>query len=269
VQPMKLESDSDKMLAEKDGPIGWLIFNNPQRHNAMSLDMWAAVPGIVAQFEADPAVRVVVLRGAGDKAFVSGADISEFEQVRNSREETLKYDEVGDRASKAIHACTKPTIAMINGYCIGGGMGIAVSCDLRLCSDKSRFGVPAAKLGVGYQYPGVKKLMDLVGPAFTKEIFYTGRQFSAQEALAMKLVNRVLPEEQLEGYVREYAGTMAGNAPLTIGAVKVTVTELLKDLAARDMARSEAAVVACFDSEDYKEGRRAFMEKRPPVFQGR
>jgi enoyl-CoA hydratase/carnithine racemase len=266
---MKLEAHSDKMIAEKDGPIGWLVFNNPKRHNAMSLDMWAAVAPIVAQFVADPDVRVVVLRGAGDRAFVSGADISEFEQVRSSREETLKYDAVGEQASLALYHCPKPTVAMINGYCIGGGMGIAAACDLRLCSDKSRFGVPAAKLGVGYQYPGVKKLMDLVGPAFTKEIFYTGRQFSAQEALVMKLVNRVLPEEQLEGYVREYAGTIAGNAPLTIGAVKVTTNELLKDAAQRDLARSEAAVVACFDSEDYTEGRRAFMEKRSPVFQGR
>ena len=266
---MQRESYSDKMLAETDGPIGWLIFNNPARHNAMSLDMWAAVPRIVADFVADERVRAIVLRGAGERAFVSGADISEFESVRASREETERYDAVGEQATASLYHCPKPTIALVRGYCIGGGMGIAVACDLRLCAEGARFGVPAAKLGVGYQYPGVRKLMDLVGPSFTQEIFYTGRQFSAQEALAMGLVNRVLPEEQLEGALRELAGTLAGNAPLTLGAVKATVAELRKDPAQRDLARSEALVAACFASEDYQEGRRAFMEKRPPAFRGR
>lgn len=266
---MKLESYSDKMIAEKDGAIGWLVFNNPARHNACTLGMWAAVPRIMEQFMADDEVRLIVLRGAGDRAFVSGADISEFENVRNSKEETLKYDAVGEQATSSVYYCHKPTLAMVNGYCIGGGMGIATACDLRICSEKSRFGVPAAKLGVGYQAGGVRKLMDLVGPAFTKEIFYTGRQFSAEEAQVMGFVNRVLPEEQLEGFVREYAGTIAANAPLTINAVKATVTQLLKDPDQRDLASSEALVAACFTSEDYVEGRRAFMEKRPPEFKGR
>ncbi len=266
---MKQDSYSERMLAEKDGAIGWLVFNNPQRHNAVSLDMWKAVPRIIDDFLADDAVRVIVLRGAGDRAFVSGADISEFEHVRADAGAVVEYDRVGDIATDAIAKSPKPTIAMINGYCIGGGAGIAISCDLRIASDKSRFGIPAAKLSVGYQYPGIRKLMGLVGPAFTKEIFYTARQFSAEEALAMGLVNRVVPEEQLEGYVREYAGTIAGNAPLTVRAVKATVDELLKDPEARDLARSEALVSACFTSEDYVEGRRAFMEKRPPVFKGR
>ena len=266
---MKLESYSEKMIAEKEGAIGWLIFNNPNRHNACSLDMWAAVSRIMEQFLADDEVRLIVLRGAGDRAFVSGADISEFESVRNSKEETIKYDQVGEEANNSVYYSTKPTIAMVNGYCIGGGMGIATACDLRICSEKSRFGVPAAKLGVGYQATGVRKLMDLVGPAFTKEIFYTARQFSAEEALAMGFVNRVLPEGQLEGYVREYAGTIATNAPLTIGGLKATTIELLKDPAERDLERSEALVSACFTSEDYVEGRRAFMEKRQPAFKGR
>jgi enoyl-CoA hydratase/carnithine racemase len=266
---MKLESPSEKVLAERDGPIGWIVFDNPQRHNAMSLDMWAAVAPLVERFAADEAVHAIVLRGAGERAFVSGADISEFEAVRASREATLAYDAVGEQASAALAHCPKPTVAMIHGYCMGGGVGIAVSCDLRLAAEGSRFGVPAAKLGVGYQYPGVRKLMDLVGPAFSKEIFYTGRQFSAEEALAMKLVNRVLPAGQLEGAVRELVAALAANAPLTLRAVKASVDELRKDPAGRDLARAEALVAACSASEDYAEGRRAFMEKRAPVFRGR
>lgn len=260
---------SDKMIARKEGGIGWMIFDNPARHNAMSLDMWEAVPEIMEQFLTDGEVRVIVLRGAGDRAFVSGADISEFESVRASEEETIKYDQVGDIATDSLLHSTKPTLALINGYCIGGGAAIAISCDLRIASEKSRFGIPAAKLGVGYQYPGIKKLMELVGPAFTKEIFFTGRQFSAEEALTMGLINRVVPEPQLESYVTEYAHTISCNAPLTLRAVKATVAELVKDPEARELDKSEALVQACFTSEDYIEGRRAFMEKRSPVFQGR
>lgn len=260
---------TEKMIARKEFGIGWMIFNNPQRHNAMSLDMWEAVPEIMADFAEDDEVRVIVLRGAGERAFVSGADISEFEKVRSSREETIAYDRKGDVAMASIFNSPKPTIAMVNGYCMGGGAAIAISCDLRMASDKSRFGIPAAKLGVGYQFPGIRKLMDLVGPSFTKEIFFTGRQFSAEEALAMGLVNRVLPAAQLEGYVVETAGTIAGNAPLTINAVKATVAELGKDPDQRDLVKTEALVAACFDSEDYAEGRTAFMEKRPPSFKGR
>jgi enoyl-CoA hydratase/carnithine racemase len=266
---MKLASYSERMQAERDGALGWIVFDNPARHNAVSLDMWAALPRIMADLVADPAVRVIVLRGAGERAFVSGADISEFEKVRASPQETRAYDAVGEQAMSALAACPKPTVAMVHGYCIGGGLALAISCDLRLCAEGARFGVPAAKLGVGYGAGGVRKLMALVGPAFTEEIFYTGRQFSAQEALAMGLVNRVLAPEQLEGAVRELAGTVAANAPLTLGAVKATVAELHKDPALRELARSEALVAACFASADYVEGRRAFMEKRPPVFQGR
>lgn len=263
-----MDLSTDKMLAHIDGAIGLLTFDNPARHNAMTLEMWEAIPRIINGFNADEQVRVIVLRGAGNRAFVSGADISEFETVRSSVEETLRYDQIGDVATDSIYYSTKPTLAMIDGYCMGGGVAIAISCDIRIASEKSRFGIPAAKLGVGYQHPGLRKLMDLIGPSFTKEIFFTGRQFSAGEALAMGLINRVLPGHELEAVVQESADTIAGNAPLTLGAVKATLGELVKDPALRDLAHAEKLVRACFSSEDYVEGRRAFMEKRKPEFQG-
>ncbi len=266
--PVSLPLSTQNMIAEVDGAIGWMIFNKPARRNAVSLDMWAAIPEILDLFEQDPAVRVIVLKGAGEQAFVSGADISEFEQARASSAGNEHYDRVSDAASLRLIDCTKPTIAMINGWCIGGGLAIALECDLRIASDTARFGIPAARLGLGYGAPGVKKLMEVVGPSFTKEIFFTARHFTAPEALAMGLVNRVLPAAELEAHTRGYCATIADNAPMTMHALKRTVSELLKGPAGDD-AVSDRLVKACFESEDYIEGRRAFMEKRRPVFRGR
>jgi enoyl-CoA hydratase len=257
------------MIAEIDGAIGWMIFNNPARRNAISLDMWQAVPAILDHFERDPAVRVIVLKGAGDKAFISGADISQFEQQRSSAESVAHYDKIAEAANTRLGTIRKPTIAMIRGFCIGGGLGVALQCDLRIAADDARFGVPAARLGLGYRWAGVKKLVDLVGPAYAKEIFYTARHFTAPEALGMGLVNRVLPQGELEDYIRNYCALMAENAPLTIEAVKVAIQEIGRPSAEIDRARCEALVNQCFASEDYIEGRRAFMERRKPVFTGR
>jgi enoyl-CoA hydratase len=257
------------MIARRDGAVGWMVFNNPARHNAVSLDMWKAVPEILDTFARDNAIRIVVLAGAGGKAFISGADISEFGERRSSREAIASYNATADAANRAIIDCKVPTIAMIEGYCIGGGLGVALCCDLRIASDNSRFGVPAAKLGLGYNYPGIKRLADVVGPSFAKEIFYTARQFDAAEALQMGLVNRVRPAAELRKFVGDYAATIGANAPLTIAAVKLCVTEYGKDAGKRDLAACDAAVDACFASQDYAEGRTAFMEKRKPVFTGR
>ena len=262
-------SPSERMIAEKDGAIGWMIFNNPERRNAISLDMWQAMPAILDEFDRDPAIRVVVLRGAGDKAFISGADISQFEKQRSSPETVAEYDRIAELANQKLGEIRKPTIAMIRGFCIGGGVGVALQCDLRIAADDARFGVPAARLGLGYRWGGVKKLVDLVGPSFAKEIFFTARHFSAAEALAMGLVNRALPEAELESYVRHYCALIADNAPLTMEAVKGVVAELLKPGAQIDRAHCEDMVKRCFDSADYIEGRRAFMEKRKPVFAGK
>ena len=258
-----------KMLAEKDGPIGRLIFNNPARHNAVSLEMWQAVAQIMEDFENDDAIRVIVVTGAGGKAFVSGADISEFEEKRANEQAAAEYATSPRRRASALNETPKPTIAMIRGYCIGGGLATAMSCDIRIAAEGSRFGIPAAKLGLGYAYDGISKLIDIVGPAFAREIFFTARQFTSDEALAMGLVNRVVPGEELEGYVKNYCDTIAANAPLTIRAAKQITREALKDESRRDMELCRRVVAECFASEDYTEGRTAFMEKRRPVFKGR
>lgn len=258
---------SGRVTTRKDAAVGWITFDQPQRHNAMSLAMWQGLHDAVTAFGADPEVRVIVLEGAGDKAFVSGADISEFEEKRSTGATIRDYDACAHAASAALRDVGKPTIAAIHGYCMGAGVAIALCCDLRIASEDARFAVPAAKLGLGYEFDGVRRLVEVVGPAFAKEIFYTARQFTAQEAQAMGLANRVVPGLQV--HVRDYAATIAGNAPLTVGSIKTLVGQVLKDASQRDDTLCREVVERCFASADYVEGRRAFMEKRKPRFEGR
>ena len=260
---------TDKMIALKEGAIGWITFNNPARHNAVSIAMWEALYEIVKDYESDGAIRVIVVKGAGDRAFVSGADISEFEEKRSSPETVKAYNDTAHRASRALKDVGKPTIAMIRGYCVGGGVSTALACDLRIAAEGSTFAVPAAKLGLGYEFEGVRRLVDVVGPSFAKEIFYTARQFTGPEALAMGLVNRLLPADALEPYVREYAGMIAANAPLTVASIKTLVAQVVMDESKRDAKLCQEVVDRCFNSADYAEGRQAFMEKRKPKFIGR
>jgi len=260
---------TDKIIAKKDGAIGRMTFNNPERRNAITLEMWQAMPVILDDMAADDAIRVIVVNGAGGKAFASGADISQFEKQRASKDSIATYGTAVSTACTALSTVEKPTIAMIEGYCIGGGLLVALCCDMRIVSDNSRFGIPAARLGLGYKFDSVRPLVDLVGPTYAKEILFTARQFDADEARQMGLVNRVLPGAALAGYVEDYAATIAANAPLTLLAVKKTIGEVLKDPDARDLALCQALTDACFDSADYTEGRQAFMEKRKPNFVGR
>lgn len=260
---------TDKLIAKKDGAIGWIIFNNPERHNATSYEMWQSLPLALSAYVGDPDVRVIVVRGAGEKAFSAGADISQFKERRTGPEAVKEYNAAADAANQALRSCAKPTIAMIHGYCIGGGTAVAAGCDIRIASDDARFGVPAAKLGLGYRFEGIKRLAGIVGPAATAEIFFTGRQFTVQEALQMGLVQRLVPAAELEARTLEYANSIAANAPMTIAAVKRALIELGKDPAERDLALCQRMVEACFESADYAEGQVAFMEKRVPRFTGR
>jgi enoyl-CoA hydratase/carnithine racemase len=257
------------MLAEKDGAIGWMIFDHPERRNAVTQAMWLQMGAILEDFATDAAIRTVVLKGAGDKAFVSGADISQFGQQRRNAAEVAASNRLTDAAHQALATFAKPTIAMIQGFCLGGGLAIALMCDLRFASEDATFGIPAARLGVGYGAQSVGLLQALVGPAYTREILFTGRRFSGEEALRMGLINRLLPGTDLAAYVQDYAAMIGANAPLTMRAAKLASLELLKAEAARDLAEVERAVEACFNSADYHEGRTAFLEKRPPRFTGR
>ncbi len=264
-----MELKTDKMIATKSDGIGWMTFNNPARRNATSLEMWLAIGEILEDFEADDAVRVIVMKGAGDKAFVSGADISEFKEKRNNAEAAAEYSRISDSSRQRLANVSKPLIAMIRGFCLGGGLAVAMSADMRFASPDSRFGVPAARLGIAYGFQGLRRLVHLVGPAMANEIMFTARRLDAEEALRVGLINRIIPAEDLEATVREIAITIGQNAPLSVNASKVTIKEILKDAEDRDMGQLDRIAKTCFDSADYKEGRQAFMEKREPVFVGR
>lgn len=256
------------MLSRKSGATGHLVFNNPERHNAVSFEMWQQAETILDDFENDPEIRIVVLSGTGGKAFVSGADISKFDSERSSTEAVLKYNATTTRVYQRLHEFPKPTIAMVRGYCIGGGLALAVCCDIRICTPKSQFGLPAAKLALGYPFAGLKRLSDVVGPAFAKQITFTGDRMPAERAAAIGLVNEVVEDDALEQFVEDFAGNIAANAPLTVGAMKFIYGEIVKDPQSRDLEKCQQLVDQCFASEDYVEGRKAFMEKRKPRFRG-
>lgn len=267
--PVEGGSDAGRVTGVTEGVIGWVTFDRPHRHNAISYEMWQALPEVLAAHEADPEVRVIVLRGAGEKAFISGADISQFDERRASAAANEDYRSVAGTAFTRLRDASKPTIAMIRGYCIGGGLAVAMCCDLRLAADDTRMGIPAARLGLGYPQDGVKRLIDVVGPAYTKEILFTGRDYDAAEAWRMGLVNRVVSLDALVDDVRATAETIGANAPLTIAAAKRTVNETLLPPDEQDLGSVERAIEHCFDSDDFAEGRKAFAEKRRPVFKGR
>ncbi len=263
------ESAADPLIVRHEAPLGWLVLNRPQVRNALNLRTWSRIAEGVAELEGDADVRVIIMRGATPEAFISGADISEFPALRADAEQARAYREAPGRAIGTMLNSTKPIIAMISGVCVGGGVQVALSCDVRIASRGTRFGVPAARLGLAYPLDGVLALAQIVGPANARDILLSARLFDAEEAYAMGLVNRLVDVDKLETEVRDYALKMATNAPLTMSAAKTAIREALKDPAERDTKAVAAAVARCFDSEDYREGVRAFMEKRRPRFLGR
>ena len=256
------------LIVEQRGAVGWIVFNQPQKKNAINDAMWRGIPEAMAKFDADAAVRCVAFRGAGTEAFASGADISEFKTLRAERAAVSQYDGLLDRVLHSIQDSPKPSVAMIHGFCMGGGLEVALACDLRYCGQSAQFGIPAAKLGLAYSVEGHKRLLETVGHARAREIMFLGRRYPAQEGLAMGLVHRVIPDEELESYTLEVLRTLCENAPLSIANSKTQIEEYVKSAGHPDHARMEEAIVRCAKSADYEEGRRAFMEKRKPRFTG-
>ena len=263
-----MQLETDKILAEKGDGVGWLIINNPERRNAISLEMWQGMAQVFDSYGKDPEVRCIVMKGAGDKAFASGADISQFEKNRSNADAAAEYARISKAGRASMVAFEKPVIAMIRGFCMGGGLGIAMTTDLRIASEDSVFAIPAARLSIAYDFDNLRNLVNLVGPAKAKEILFTARRFNAQESLAMGLINTVVPVADLESAVREITDHIVENAPLSMKASKLTINEIVKDAEQRDSELIAELQRACFDSNDYKEGRNAFMEKRKPVFTG-
>jgi enoyl-CoA hydratase len=266
---MTYPSTTERVKAWQDGAVLHIRFNNPAKHNALSVDMWEAVPPLLQRAEGDDNVRMVVFSGEGEKAFVSGADISQFEDMRAAKEAVKRYEAMAEAALQGIYEFAKPTVACIRGYCIGGGVNVAISCDIRVAAANSVFSIPATRLGLGYRFSAMQNLVDLVGPAYAKDIFFTGRRLDAAEALRIGLVNRVAEPDALEALLAEYAAGITTGAPLTIKAGKRIIREVLKPDADIDMELCRRLILDCFESEDYAEGRKAFMEKRKPVFKGK
>ena len=258
-----------KIYGRREGAVGHLVFNNPAKLNAVSLDMWDGFVGILRDYEKDPEVRCVVVSGSGGKAFVSGADISKFESERANAEAQVRYDAISKEGYESLYNFPKPTIAKITGYCIGGGMNLAACCDLRYCNEGARFGVPAAKLGLGYGFLRIERMSRIMGLPRAMEFLFTAKQYSSKEAYDIGLVHGVAADAELDALVDEITGAIAQNAPLTIALAKASAREIAKPESKQDHAKLEKMTEACFNSDDFKEGRRAFMEKRKPAFKGR
>lgn len=258
-----------ELISRKEKAVGWVIFSNPAKFNAVSHDMWMALPQAIAAFDADPEVRMIVITGDGDKAFISGADISQFEKSRGSAEAQAIYNRAVVEAYEAPVRCSKPVVAKIRGICMGGGLGLAAACDVRIAAEDAVFRMPAARLGLGYNFTGISRFVQLLGAANTSDIFFSARKFGAAEALSMGFVNRVVPVAELDREFAAYCELLSENAPLTMAAAKFAIRQTGLDPAVRDLDQVDRMIEACFNSEDYREGRKAFMEKRKPNFTGR
>ena len=267
--PCTVQNVSGNVQILKNGHVGQILLDHPERHNAISTEMWQGLLDAALELGGDSEIRVVLLRGAGQKAFAAGADISEFDEKRTDSSANQAYDNVSDLAYQALSTMPKPLVAMIHGYCIGGGLAVALTADLRIAADDAKFTIPAAKLGLGYRAGGLGKLVQLIGPSATKRILFLADRFGAEEALTMGLINQLVPKAELESVTDQWMQRICENAPLTIRAAKAGIDEWAKPESSQDFDTVNLLVDACFDSADYREGVEAFMQKRPPRFSGR
>ena len=255
-----------RIITTKTGAIGAITIDNPDRHNAVSNEMWTAITEAALAYDADPEIRVVTIEGQGRKSFASGADISRFESADGP---VTRGGGAFTTACASVHAVSKPTVAIIRGWGLGGGMALAISCDLRLANEAARFGIPAARLSIGYPVDGLRRLIELVGLSTAKEIMFSARQYNAAEALRLGMVNHVLPDDAIDGFAADYIASIAAGAPLTQQGAKLALRELARDESQRNLAAAEAIIAQCASSADHAEGTRAFLEKRRAVFTGR
>lgn len=260
--------EMEKVYIFRENTIGWLVLNNREKRNAIDYEMWLKLPSLLEELNKDGDVRVIILKGEGGH-FSAGADMSQFSHLRSNDVVAAKYNEAVAKAHLSLKQSSKPIMAMIEGYCMGGGFGLALHCDIRIADTTGKFSIPAAKRGVGYSYPGVKQLVDLVGPANAFDILYTGRIIPGQEALTMGILNYLIPKGELYPFVSQYGEMISQNAPLTIQAVRMAINECLQQESKRDLAKVEEAVAKCFASKDYQEGYQSFLEKRKPNFEGK
>lgn len=255
----------DDLRLERTGAVATLILNRPDSHNAIRLGMYEELPRLLEQVENDPAVKVLVVRGAGRKAFASGADISEFEEVRGNAETAGRYNLRVAATERALVAMRKPTIAMIHGYCIGGGCGLALACDLRFADDRARLAITPAKLGLVYSLESTKRLVDAVGPSRAKWMLMSGRQLDATLALRVGLVDEVVAPDELEARTYEFAELLTTRAQSSVRAAKQIIGRIVAGQVEDDEATTDLRN-SSFDTGDYAEGVQAFLEKRQPVF---
>lgn len=258
----------DKIITRRQGSKGEIILNNPERHNAISLEMWEKIKALLHEYIEDSNIRVITLSGAGGKAFASGADISRFDEERSRAEAVSQYNTLTAQTYRMLFEAPKPTIACISGFCLGGGLALATCCDIRIASENSVFGLPAAKLGIAYPYESLKRLVSIVGVSNAKDLAFSARRIKATEAKSIGLVNRVVKAEALTDEVNSISAEISQNAPLTIKAMKEAFSQMCGDPERLNPERRAKLEADCFFSEDYKEGKRAFLSKTPPIFKG-